>query len=153
MQPEQAGRATVLTPGEHLSSSPQETQDLAARVLSELPARAVLALHGDLGSGKTCFVQGLARALGINRCVTSPTFTIVNQYRTGSRPLCHIDLYRLAPGKDLDMLGLDEQMDEPGVTVIEWAERAQGLLPPGTIHIRFEVLPGEDSRRIQISRA
>ena len=139
-----------LTSVEHITSSPLETQELAARILAELPDRAVLALHGDLGSGKTCFVQGLARALGIHRMVTSPTFTIVNEYRTGTRPLYHVDLYRLAPGRDLDMLGLDEYLDAAGITVIEWAERAVGWLPAHTFHIRFEVLTGEDRRRIVV---
>lgn len=144
--------AAPLPPAEYVTSSPEETQELAGRILAGLRGHAVLALHGDLGSGKTCFVQGLARALGIERMVTSPTFTIVNEYRAATRPLYHIDLYRLEPGKDLDMLGLDEYLEGPGITVIEWAERAAGWLPPHTHHIRFDVLPGEDRRRIVIDK-
>ena len=152
MRSKQNSTASLFSPDWHITSSPRDTQRLAARLVRELPAHAVLALHGDLGSGKTCFVQGIAQELRIDRMVTSPTFTIVNEYHTGTRALFHVDLYRLAPGKDLDMLGLDECMDEPGITVIEWAERAAGCLPPHAIHIRFEVLPGEDRRRIRIAR-
>lgn len=135
-----------------LSRSPEDTWDLARRIAENLPLPAVLALHGQLGSGKTCFVQGLAAALGVSRMVTSPTFTVVNEYAGGSRPLYHVDLYRLEPGRGLDLLGLDDYFESGGVTAIEWAERAEGFLPASTIHILFEALPEADCRRITVTR-
>ena len=101
-----------------------------------LPGRAVLALHGDLGSGKTCFVQGLAIGLDVPRPVTSPTFAIIAEYR-GRRPLYHIDLYRVRSPDDALALGLDEYLHADGITVVEWAERAGDLLPAGAVHVRF----------------
>lgn len=136
---------------EILSRSPEETWKIAAALLTEVPGRAILALHGELGAGKTCFVQGLALALGIAQPVTSPTFTIVNEYRAG-RPLHHIDLYRLGGPDEIVALGFDEYLEADGVTAIEWAERASGLLPPATIHIQFTSLPNPDERLILIRR-
>ena len=131
------------------SQSPADTHRLAGRLLKQLPARAVLALHGDLGSGKTCFVQGLAAAVGIDRPVTSPTFTLVHEYR-GERLLVHVDLYRIRGSDDALDLGLEEYFDAEGVVAIEWAERVVDLLPPHTIHLSFESLPAPRARRITI---
>jgi tRNA threonylcarbamoyladenosine biosynthesis protein TsaE len=131
-----------------VTRSPAETWEFARSLLVRLPERCVLALHGNLGSGKTCFVQGLARALGVERAVTSPTFTVVNEYRAAGRALVHVDLYRLQPGRDLEMLGLDEYFETPGIVAIEWAERATGILPADTIHITFDPMPDPDLRRI-----
>jgi tRNA threonylcarbamoyladenosine biosynthesis protein TsaE len=132
-----------------ISRSPEDTFRLAADLARELRPGDVLALYGELGSGKTTLVQGLARALGIERPVNSPTFTLINEYR-GTCPLFHIDLYRVRdPGEALD-LGLDEYLYGNGITAIEWAERIAELLPPGTLHIRLE--PGEqpDERFVTI---
>ena len=132
-----------------ISRSPEDTFRLAADLARELRPGDVLALHGELGSGKTTLVQGLARALGIERPVNSPTFTLINEYR-GACPLFHIDLYRVRdPGEALD-LGLDEYLYGDGITAIEWAERIAELLPPSTLHIRLE--PGEqpDERFVTI---
>lgn len=125
------------------------TQALAERLTATLPRRSVLALHGNLGSGKTCFVTGIARALNIAEAITSPTFTMINEYR-GTRALCHMDLYRIHNVDDLFSLGLDDYFDQDGITVVEWAERAGDLLPPETIHILFDVLPARTTRRITI---
>ena len=132
-----------------ISHSPEETQALAARIVAGLPGRAVLALHGDLGSGKTCFVQGVARALGIRRAITSPTFTIINEY-AGARRLHHIDLYRLPGPDDALHLGFEDYMHAEGLTVVEWAERAGDLVPPDAVHLHFEALPDPTERRIRI---
>ena len=132
-----------------ISHGPADTHRLAARLLAHLPGRAVLALHGDLGSGKTCFVQGLAAALGIERPVTSPTFTLIHEYR-GTRALVHVDLYRIRDSDDAIMLGLDEYFDTNAVTAVEWADRAADLFPPQTVHLYFEVAPGMHQRRITI---
>jgi tRNA threonylcarbamoyladenosine biosynthesis protein TsaE len=125
--------------------------DIARRLLDSLPVRGVIALSGDLGSGKTCFVQGLAAALGIMQAVTSPTFTIVNEYR-GSRPLFHIDLYRLTNADEALALGLEEYFERDGVVAIEWAERAETLLPATTVRVRLEAASNPDERRIDIDR-
>jgi len=109
----------------------------------------MLALHGDLGSGKTCFVTGIARALQITEPITSPTFTIINEY-AGKMSLYHMDLYRISQPDELFSLGLEDYFSGDGITVAEWAERAGDLLPQSTINITFEVLEKENSRRITI---
>src|ERR1035437_1534068 len=93
-----------------ISCSPEETQALASALAAELKSGAVLALHGELGSGKTCFVQGLARALGVRQPVTSPTFTIVNEYR-GRCPLVHMDLYRIGDPDELLSIDFENYLD------------------------------------------
>ncbi len=131
------------------SRSPQETADFAAAVLARLAPGAVLALHGDLGSGKTCFVRGLAAALHLAVPVTSPTFTLIHEYPSDP-PLYHMDLYRLSGPDSLDTLGLDDYLEGDGITVIEWADRAGTLLPARTIHIRFEVEQNPETRTITV---
>jgi tRNA threonylcarbamoyladenosine biosynthesis protein TsaE len=131
------------------SHSVADTHRLARHLLRQLPGRAVLALHGDLGSGKTCFVQGLAAALGVARPVTSPTFTLIHEYR-GARPLVHVDLYRIRDSGDALNLGLEEYFDADGIAAIEWAERAEDIFPAHTIHLHFEALPDPHARQITI---
>ncbi len=94
----------------------------------------MLALHGDLGAGKTCFIQGLAEALGVTATVSSPTYTLINEYR-GRVPFYHADLYRLDDPAEALRAGLDDYLHSDGVTAIEWAERASTLLPARTIHV------------------
>jgi tRNA threonylcarbamoyladenosine biosynthesis protein TsaE len=132
-----------------VSNSVKDTHKLARHLLKQLPGPQILALHGDLGSGKTCFVQGLAAALGVDRPVTSPTFTLVHEYR-GSRPLVHVDLYRLRDSLDALMLGLEEYFESDGITAIEWADRAEDIFPPHTIHISFQTMASSHSRQITI---
>ncbi len=133
-----------------ISKSPEETRTLAAALLKDLPAGAVLALHGELGSGKTCFVQGLASALEVKQAVTSPTFTLVNEY-TGRRTLYHIDLYRIHGADDLTSLGLDDYLEpKDGITVIEWAERVEALIPATAMHLYFATLADPHARSITI---
>ncbi len=132
-----------------VTHNPAATHALAARLLARFPACTVLALHGNLGSGKTCFVQGLALALGVQRPVTSPTFTLVHEYQAARR-LVHVDLYRIQSDREALDLGLEEYFDDEGITAIEWAERMAESLPPHTIHLEFETLPGRTARRITI---
>ena len=142
-----------------ISKSPEETQALAADLAAELSTRggsasggksgAVLALYGELGSGKTCFVQGLARALGVRQPVTSPTFTIVNEYR-GRRPLVHMDLYRIHDPEELRGIDFESYLDTEGITVIEWAERSGNWLPGNTLHIYFETGADPAVRTIRV---
>ena len=107
----------------HESRSEDETHRIAAAWAASLQPGAVVLLSGDLGAGKTAFVRGLAQGLGIDPGdVTSPTFTLVHEYRAGRLPLIHVDLYRL-DSADLDEIGLDENLASHGVTAVEWAER------------------------------
>jgi len=133
-----------------ISKSPEETRSFAASLAAELQDGAVLALHGELGSGKTCFVQGLARALGVRQAVTSPTFTIVNEYR-GRCPLVHMDLYRISDPEELLELDFESYLDAQGITVIEWAERSGDWLPDNTMHIYFETGTDLDTRTITVA--
>lgn len=137
------------------SRSPAETRaagEALGRVLRRAGAAgAVVALVGPLGAGKTCFVQGLARGLGVAGYVRSPTFTLVHQHR-GPLPLFHVDLYRLAPA-ELDTLGLEEILEGPGVAAVEWADRAEAPGGPAAAlpaeHLRVELAFGEaDDERL-----
>jgi len=133
------------------SRSPEETLRIAQDLLPRLPACAVLALHGELGAGKTHFVQGLAAALGIEQPVTSPTYTLIQEY-AGDPPLTHVDLYRVQDENEALMLGLEDLFDDPvGIKAIEWAERAQALLPSATIHITLRHGAAPDERTIEIA--
>jgi tRNA threonylcarbamoyladenosine biosynthesis protein TsaE len=117
-----------------------ETQSLAEKIGALLPAGVVIALTGDLGSGKTTFVQGLARGLQVpaEYYITSPTFTLINEY-PGRLPLHHVDLYRIGHPEEADDIGLFDMMHGDGVTVIEWAERIQSELPEKKLQIHFEM--------------
>ena len=134
-----------------VTHSPAETRRLAAELLLQLRPGAVLALHGDLGAGKTCFVQGLAAALGVHQPVSSPPFTLIHEYAS-TPPLYHADLYRIRNADDACGLGLEEYLGGDGITVIEWAERAGELLPADTWHLTFEVGKDMTERIITIAR-
>jgi tRNA threonylcarbamoyladenosine biosynthesis protein TsaE len=134
-----------------ITRNPAETMELAAEVARELEDHAILALRGDMGSGKTCFVRGLAFALGIECTVNSPTFTIVNEYR-GHRLLYHVDLYRLTSPEDVLAFGFEELLETRAIIAIEWAENARDLIPDGTIDISLKCLEAPDEREIIIRR-
>ena len=136
---------------ERVARNESEMEALGAEVAAGLSAGSVLALVGGLGAGKTRFVKGLARGLGFVGEVTSPTFALVHEYRGGTLPLFHFDLYRLKDEQELLGIGLDEFFDEPGVVVAEWADLFPDLLPAGTRWLHFEVLP-EGGRRVSASR-
>jgi len=131
--------------------SPEETWALAAELADELGPGSVIALHGDLGAGKTCFIQGYAAALGIDEPITSPTYTIIGECE-GRLPLHHIDLYRLSGPEEAIGLGLEEYFDANGITAIEWAERAEGLLPPNLLHIQIKADTDTGTRTFRIFR-
>ncbi len=133
------------------STSPEETHRIAARLLDEAPGRAIIALSGDLGSGKTVFVQGIALALGSNRPVTSPTFTLLNEY-PGHRPLYHADLYRLEKPTEADGLGLEDYMESQAVVAVEWPEKAPHIFPRETIYVDIRMGKSEGDRTITIVR-
>lgn len=122
-----------------------QTQQLAAMIAAQAQPGTVLLLQGDLGSGKTTFVQGLGQGLGIEAVINSPTFVLVQEYPEGRIPLIHCDLYRLTPAAVAD-LGLDELWQAEAITVIEWANRLP-LQPDRWLNLQFEIL-GETCRRI-----
>jgi tRNA threonylcarbamoyladenosine biosynthesis protein TsaE len=142
-----------LLPAE--TASPEETLALGERLAPLLVPGDVLALYGDLGAGKTHLVKGIARGLGADpEDVSSPTFTLVNEYATRDAegaplPLYHLDAYRIERLRELEEIGAEELLHGDGLCVVEWPERMEPLLPPGTIRLRL--LHGEGDRRL-ISR-
>jgi tRNA threonylcarbamoyladenosine biosynthesis protein TsaE len=138
-----------VTAGETvISLSPEETQAVGERLGARLRAGDVVACIGELGAGKTCFLQGLARGLGVEADVTSPTFVLVNQYQ-GRLPVYHVDAYRTESLTELVDVGLEEMLHGDGVTVIEWADKLLPLLPPTTITVTIKGL-GDQPREIII---
>jgi tRNA threonylcarbamoyladenosine biosynthesis protein TsaE len=133
-----------------VSRSVEETVRAGARLARRLKKGDVVALIGELGSGKTVFAKGIAKGLGVKeaRYVNSPTFVIIKEY-AGRMPLYHFDMYRLDRAHSLDSLGLEEYFYGDGVTVIEWADKIRTLLPRNRIEVRFSVA-GERERRIVI---
>ena len=133
---------------EYITNSPAETEKIGAALGKILPAGAVLAYRGDLGAGKTAFTRGLARGLGYGEPVTSPTYTIVNEYLGGRLPLFHFDMYRLSSSDDLWDIGWEDYLERGGICAVEWSENVDDALD-GAISVTIEKL-GEDSRRITI---
>ncbi len=142
------------------SLSPEETAKFAAALARRTPLGSVVALHGELGAGKTVFARGFARGLGISEPVTSPSFAIVQEYvfgRDGRKcRLYHIDLYRLNSQGEASAFGLDEILCDPdGIALVEWAERLGDGIPRGCLHVRISGGEGfgEDERRLAVSGA
>lgn len=133
---------------EFISRNEKETRNFAQKWVRTLPAGMVLALAGDLGSGKTVFVKGLASGLGIKELVTSPTFNIIQVYE-GIRKLYHFDLYRLYTLEEAENIGYQEYFRADGFTVIEWADKFPEIIPDNSYWIYFEHL-GRNKRRIKI---
>ncbi len=119
---------------EYLSHSVEETEALGVRLAEKLRPGDVVAYEGDLGAGKTAFTRGLARGLGCRGRVTSPTFTIVNEYE-GPVPLFHFDMYRLGGPDELYDIGWEDYLARGGVCAVEWSERIAGALPPGAVAV------------------
>ena len=131
-----------------LTNSPRETEALGEALAKRLQPGAVIAYRGDLGAGKTAFTRGLARGLGYTEPVTSPTYTIVNEYLGGRLPLFHFDMYRLASSDDLWDIGWEDYLDRGGVCAVEWSENVADAME-NSILITIEKL-GEDTRRITV---
>ena len=135
---------------EYLSHSEQETEELGAALAGRLKAGDVVAYRGDLGAGKTAFTRGLARGLGCTGRVTSPTFTIVNEYE-GRIPLFHFDLYRLGDQEELWDIGWEDYLGRGGVCAVEWSENFPSALPPDSVTVTIRRCPeNEDWRRITV---
>lgn len=133
---------------EFITNSPAETEALGAALARKLQPGKVLAYRGDLGAGKTAFTRGLARGLGYGEPVTSPTYTIVNEYLGGRMPLFHFDMYRLASADDLWDIGWDDYLERGGVCAVEWSENVEEAME-GAIRITISKL-GEDTRCITV---
>lgn len=134
-----------------ISHSPGETFEFGRTFAASLKRGDVLALSGDLGAGKTHFAKGLARGLGIDTEVTSPTFTLIHEYPGGRLPLYHVDLYRLDEAGEALGIGIDEYLRGDGVTAIEWADKFPELIPSEAVWIYFRTLEG-DEREIETKR-
>jgi tRNA threonylcarbamoyladenosine biosynthesis protein TsaE len=128
-------RAGVVT------TEADQTRALAARLAAACPPGTVVALHGDLGAGKTTFTQGFARGLGIEEAVTSPTFTIFTLHRGGGRTLVHVDAYRLEHGSQLEDLMIDDFLVAPWWVVVEWPEKVADWLPATALHLDLTPSP------------
>ncbi len=134
---------------EFITNSPAETEAVGQALAAQLTPGTVLAYRGDLGAGKTAFTRGLARGLGAMDTVTSPTYTIVNEYLSGRLPLFHFDMYRLGSADELFDIGWEDYLERGGVCAVEWSENvAEALEDP--IVVLIEKL-GEDTRRITVT--
>lgn len=135
-----------------ISKTREETVRIGARLAKRLKAGDVVALVGELGSGKTVFTKGIAQGLGVRKAqyVNSPSFVIIKEYK-GHMPLYHFDLYRLDKPHSLDTINFDEYFYGDGVTVIEWADKIRGLLPPGYTEVRLSAAGG-NKRKIEIRK-
>ena len=133
---------------EFITQSPTETEAVGQALGKALTPGTVIAYLGDLGAGKTAFTRGLARGLGCTDMVTSPTYTIVNEYLSGRMPLFHFDMYRLRSADDLFDIGWDDYLERGGVCAVEWSENVRQAMEDA-ITVRLEKL-SEDSRKITI---
>ena len=133
---------------EYITHSPVETENIGAALGRVLPAGTVIAYEGDLGAGKTAFTRGLAKGLGCTEQVTSPTYTIVNEYLSGRAPLFHFDMYRLRSADDLWDIGWEDYLDRNGVCAVEWSENVREALEDA-MTVRIDKL-GDDTRRITL---
>ena len=131
-----------------ITHSPEETEKVGAALGAILSAGTILAYTGDLGAGKTAFTRGLAKGLGCTDMVTSPTYTIVNEYVSGRLPLFHFDMYRLRSSDDLFDIGWEDYLDRNGICAVEWSENVADAMEDA-ITVRIEKLGG-DARRITI---
>ncbi|NDL67634.1 tRNA (adenosine(37)-N6)-threonylcarbamoyltransferase complex ATPase subunit type 1 TsaE [Anaerotalea alkaliphila] len=137
---------------EYHTHNPRQTQELAQAIGTKARAGQVFCLVGDLGVGKTVFTKGFAKALGIREDVTSPTFTIVQEYRQGRLPFYHFDVYRIEDPMEMEEIGYEDYFYGEGVAFVEWADKIRGLIPPEAvwIHMEKDLERGLDYRRIRV---
>ena len=131
--------------------SADETQALGEKLAERLRPGDVIAYFGDLGAGKTALTRGIARGLGIEDPVTSPTYTIVNEYLSGRLPLFHFDMYRLSSSDELFDIGWEDYLARGGVCAVEWSERVDGALPEDTVFVDIRRGSGDNDRIISIT--
>ena len=135
----------------YISKSEQETERIGSEFAASLPGGTVVAMYGDLGAGKTAFVRGMARGMGIDARVSSPTFTIVNEY-LGERTLIHFDMYRLGSADELFDIGWEDYLSRGAVCAVEWSENVQDAFFGDEVVVRIEKLNDTD-RKITIEGA
>ena len=135
---------------QYITHSPEETRALGRTLAQALQGGAVVAFTGDLGAGKTAFVSGMAEGLGIEERVTSPTFTIVNEYEGGRLPLFHFDMYRLGSADELFHIGWEDYLARNGVCAVEWSENVDEALDGDTIRVDISRGQDENTRIITI---
>ncbi len=135
---------------EYVTHSPEETRALGGRLADALRGGEVVAFTGDLGAGKTAFVSGMAEALGVEDRVTSPTFTIVNEYEGGRLPLFHFDMYRLGSADELFHIGWEDYLARNGVCAVEWSENVAEAIEPDAIRVSIRRGEDDNSRVIVI---
>ena len=135
---------------EFVTHSREETEALGERLANALAEGRVVAFTGDLGAGKTAFVSGMARALGVEERVTSPTFTIVNEYEGGRLPLFHFDMYRLDSADELFHIGWEDYLARGGVCAVEWSENVEEAIEDDAIRVSIVRGDGDDDRVIAI---
>ena len=133
---------------EYITHSPRETEEVGFLLGQRLTQGVIIAYRGDLGAGKTAFTRGLARGLGCTESVTSPTYTIVNEYLSGRLPLFHFDMYRLSSAEDLWGIGWDDYLDRGGVCAVEWSENVEEAMED-PILVTIEKL-GDEDRKITV---
>jgi len=136
--------------GTFFTADESETLGLARAFAETLGPGSVVALTGELGTGKTVFARGIAGYLGVSRTVTSPTFTLINEYG-GGIPLYHMDLYRLNNRREMEDIGIEDYLYGDGIWLVEWAEKLENLMPRGAVRIFFRQISG-DRREIVIER-
>lgn len=134
----------------YVTNSPAETEALGQRLAERLQPGDVIAYTGDLGAGKTAFTRGLARGLGITERITSPTFTIVNEYQGGRLPLFHFDMYRLGSSDELYEIGWEDYLARGGVCAVEWSEIVADALEEDCIRVDIRQGDTENQRKITI---
>jgi tRNA threonylcarbamoyladenosine biosynthesis protein TsaE len=135
-----------------VTENPQETEALGQKLATRLHGGETVAFTGGMGMGKTVFTRGLARGLGVQQGVASPTFTIMREYE-GHLPIYHFDMYRIHGLNDLYSCGFFDYVDGDGILIIEWSENISDYLPPSTIFVHFEQGETDNQRRIQIEGA
>ena len=129
-----------------LTKNEEETMNIAENFETEKFAGMVICLDGELGSGKTVFVKGFARGLGIDDAITSPTFNIIKEYDTGELPLYHMDVYRVSG--ETKSIGIEDYFNKNGITIIEWSENIADILPADRLDVKFSIVD-ENSRVIR----
>lgn len=135
---------------EYISHSEHDTEDIGASFARTLKGGTVVAMYGDLGAGKTAFVRGMARGMGLDCRVSSPTFTIVNEY-LGERELIHFDMYRLSSADELFDIGWEDYLTRGGVCAVEWSERVDDAMPADTLWVDIARGTDESDRIITIT--
>lgn len=130
-----------------LSGSPAQTEEIGAKVAAKLQPGDVIAFRGGLGAGKTAFTRGLAHGLGISDRVTSPTYTIVNEYLGGNMPLFHFDMYRLESSDDLFDIGWEDYLERGGVCAVEWSENVSDAMAHA-VTVEISRIDGQDESRL-----